>query len=713
MQQRSTLSRPRRGSRYGEALLTDNQTDEAIDAYLRALRLAYADGRQNFAFGQLYYQAGDFEDGRNKNIAGRRSSGPDGLRHRRRSALCCSNWIASLKHERPVARRTRLKAGAPEMEQQYAGALLRLGKAEEALDVLTTMSDINNAQTKLVLGITYYLLRRYPEAAEALNRFMAWNPGDEPGVADFVQALNEGYDVSHVKAQQVAERGVPAALGRPVTITYHDEAGRKGLVIEVKGRAGEDPANITLAALRTLIYMAQIAPRMTPAVDGAHVQAVTSDGEALSGAYAGVDILREQMTGLISTEQFLGQLDYEPLDPQADRQLWQEADVRELGQQVELVRGLPTVRPVPFRAITQAELHDEVTAQTDEDVAALRQDEAALRLLGLIDHDDDLAKLLAQSQSDTLLGYYDPQEQAFVYVTDKAPGAIEELTIAHEYVHALQDQHFTLALPAAQLDDDSRLAIHALVEGDASLSAKLYADSALGFSDLLSTFSASPLLDNATLARLPDALSRRCCSSPTRLGPLSWAALYDQDGLKAVDDATFAVPPRSTEQILHANKYLAQEQPISVRAPALPAALQKTWRVANSNVLGELGWRMALQSRLEPMAANIGAAGWGGDRYTLFQQGEKQTYMLAAVSAWDTEADAQEFAELYTAGMNNQLAAEETSSDLFSDNPVRTWSHDGWYTGLAHNGQQVALVVGPDAETVQEMMTTLSQRLKP
>ena len=676
----------------------------------RALRLAYADGRQNFAFGQLYYQAGDLKRAEQEY---------------RRSAELWPRWAAPsqalctvlLELDRLAEARTacstayQAEASTPEMARQYAGALLRSGKAEEALDVLTTMSDINNAQTKLVLGITYYLLRRYPEAAEALNRFMAWNPGDEPGVADFVQALNEGYDVSHVKAQQVAERGVPAALGRPVTITYHDEAGRKGLVIEVKGQAGEDPANITLAALRALIYMAQIAPRMTPAVDGAHVQAVTSDGEALFGAYAGVDILREQMTGLISTEQFLGQLDYEPLDPQADRQLWQEADVRELGQQVELVRGLPAVRPVPFRAITQAELHDEVTAQTDEDVAALRQDEAALRLLGLIDRDDDLAKLLAQSQSDTLLGYYDPQEQAFVYVTDKAPGAIEELTIAHEYVHALQDQHFTLALPAAQLDDDSRLAIRALVEGDASLSAKLYADSALGFSDLLSTFSASPLLDNATLARLPDALTEML-QFPYEAGTAFVGALYDQGGLKAVDNA-FAVPPRSTEQILHANKYLAQEQPISVRAPALPAALQKTWRVANSNVLGELGWRMALQSRLEPMAANIGAAGWGGDRYTLFQQGEKQTYMLAAISAWDTEADAQEFAELYTAGMNNQLAAEETSSDLFSDNPVRTWSHDGWYTGLAHNGQQVALVVGPDAETVQEMMTTLSQRLKP
>ena len=69
--------------------------------------------------------------------------------------------------------------------------------------------------------------------------------------------------------------------------------------------------------------------------------------------------------------------------------------------------------------------------------------------------------------------------------------------------------------------------------------------------------------------------------------------------------------------------------------------------------------------------------------------------MLAAISAWDTEADAQEFADLYAAGMNTQIAVEETSGDLLNDNPVRTWSHDGWYTGLARNGRQVALLLAP------------------
>ena len=241
---------------------------------------------QHFAFGQLFYQAGDLKRAEQEY---------------RRSAELWPSWAAPsqglctvlLELDRLAEARTACGAGyeadasTPELAQQYAGALLRSGKTKDALDILTSMSGANNAQTKLILGITYYLLKRYPEAAEALNRFMAWNPGDEPGVADFVQALNEGYDVSHEKAQQLAERGVPAALGRPVTITYHDEAGRKGLVVEVKGQAGEDPANITLAALRALIYMAQIAPRMTPAVDGVHVQAVASDGETLFGAYAG------------------------------------------------------------------------------------------------------------------------------------------------------------------------------------------------------------------------------------------------------------------------------------------------------------------------------------------------------------------------------------------------------------------------------------------
>lgn len=690
-------------SRTGELQYAAGQTDAAIEAYLAALRLGYRDGQEHYAFGQMFYGAGDF-DRAEQEYAWAATMWPNWAYPA--YALCTIYMEQDRPAEAAEACRAgyELDPGNPDLAFQYAWMLLRRGQPLDALNVLTDLPDTSAANTQLLFGTTHYLMGRYPAAIEAFNRFMKLNRGDEPEIQAVVDAMKEGYQLTHVKARALAAEGAPAAVGRPVTVGYEDQVGRTGLVVEITGQPGEKPENIVVAALKALMYLGQVAPRMTPVVNGAHVRASTSDGETIFAAFAGVGLLREQLTGLVTTDQFLSRVEYEPLD--SGPAAWNETAVTELGSRAEEVRELKAVKPVPFEAITQAKLETQLTDRTDEDIAALEQDEAVLRLLGLIEPGADLTKLLTGAQATALLGYYDPVKQAFVYVSDKSPSAVEELTIIHEYVHALQDQHFTLSLPTTQVDDDRRLAYRALVEGDAQLAESLYAEDALGFGDQLaaSASTSTTRLNEKKLAEIP-AVIRETLQFPYDAGLAFASALYQDGGLEALNNA-FAAPPRSTEQVLHMDKYLSQEQPLSVKAPALPADLKATWRVADSNVLGELNWRLAVQTRLGPMAGISAGMGWGGDRYTLFQRNDapgpsaKPVYMLAAVTRWDTEADAQEFAELYAFSVFNTQGVTETTADLLSSQPIRTYKDRSYHTAVSLNGKQVALVVGPDEAAV-------------
>lgn len=65
--------------------------------------------------------------------------------------------------------------------------------------------------------------------------------------------------------------------------------------------------------------------------------------------------------------------------------------------------------------------------------------------------------------------FYDPKQKAMFLARDLPP-AERSATLAHELVHALQDQHYDLEKRLKFREDsgDEQSAIHALAEGDAT-----------------------------------------------------------------------------------------------------------------------------------------------------------------------------------------------------------------------------------------------------
>jgi hypothetical protein len=124
---------------------------------------------------------------------------------------------------------------------------------------------------------------------------------------------------------------------------------------------------------------------------------------------------------------------------------------------------------------------------------------------------------------------------------------------------------------------------------------------------------------------------------------------------KADVNAAWERPPRSSEQILHPEKYwdaAKRDAPKRVAIPDSGRWLGKGWARSGSGILGELTIG-GLVGAPAPDARDIGlgmpagswtnaaASGWGGDRYELWTNGDAAVVLVGTV--WDSERDAEEF----------------------------------------------------------------------
>jgi hypothetical protein len=288
---------------------------------------------------------------------------------------------------------------------------------------------------------------------------------------------------------------------------------------------------------------------------------------------------------------------------------------------IEEIRGIDAPPPVNHRFVDQAGMKERLAEEfTDpEIIEQLVHESALLKLLGVISQDADLSAIYDGMLGDRVLGLYDPEKEEFFVLGDDQSGADSidteaQLTYAHEYVHRLQDAKFDLEkLEDLATGDDMSIAITALVEGDATAAQTLFMLGNYDFAEL------SRLLESA-LARQADIpvapyFLQRALEFPYIEGGEFVSALSATGGNPAIN-AVFDNPPRSSEQILHPEKYFDGEEPVELDIP--DDAMGNGWSVHAENVLGEFFLRTWLEAIGSENAA-VAAAGWGGDAYVVFE----------------------------------------------------------------------------------------------
>jgi hypothetical protein len=286
-------------------------------------------------------------------------------------------------------------------------------------------------------------------------------------------------------------------------------------------------------------------------------------------------------------------------------------------ERVARKRALPAKAPVPLKVLPRAEVLQRIREKTDREVpkGVLEAQGELLRAFGLTDPSYDFVRGMYELIEGNIAGFYDQDENA-MFMPDDLPDAVIEETLAHELVHALQDQHFDLGkmLEQAPGDSDRITAGHALCEGDA-MSAMFdltVGDAALVDTEKLRLSMVASVALSGSGGTTPRVL-QAALIAPYVDGFQFVQSLRKRGGWSAVDGA-YKLRPTSTEQLLHLDKYDAREPPILVPEPPMPQA-GADWQRVDADVLGEQGLRMVLeQLATRPLAAD-GAAGWGGDRF--------------------------------------------------------------------------------------------------
>ena len=143
------------------------------------------------------------------------------------------------------------------------------------------------------------------------------------------------------------------------------------------------------------------------------------------------------------------------------------------------------MRELPFRGevqrafLTPEQYRTRLTAELNkaDSLESIEYSRLSMVALGLLAPDVDLYRLELEFRSSVVLGQYDPETQELYVITSSDPtGPLERVTLAHEYAHSLQDQHYNIRslMPKDSDNSDRDLAISALLEGDALITEELY-----------------------------------------------------------------------------------------------------------------------------------------------------------------------------------------------------------------------------------------------
>jgi hypothetical protein len=386
----------------------------------------------------------------------------------------------------------------------------------------------------------------------------------------------------------------------------------------------------------------------------------------------------------------------------------------QIAAEVEEIRELGPATGVEYRFVTRDELSEFLMEEADEEYPPEEAlvDQEIYVLLDRLGEGRDLRTIILDVMEEQVIGFYDDDTKQLNVVSESNDlSALDRVTFAHEYTHALQDYHFGLdTLPLEDGNNsDATMAALCLIEGDAVMSQTYYMLGSLTADELMAVLqeaeqSESGQFDSAPRFMQVDLLFPygREYDEDELEGGLSFvAALYNENEWEAVNQA-YADPPRSTEQILHPEKYLGErDDPVEVTLPDLAGVLGGKWVHYDADVLGELYVRTYLETYVALGMAKEAAEGWDGDRF-VYLKNDAEDKLLVWRSTWDTAEDAGEFFEAYSAFVYDKYDGQwESLSEMGTS---RQWTMADSNVYLGQDGADILVVIAPDGAVTDKVL---------
>ncbi len=450
-----------------------------------------------------------------------------------------------------------------------------------------------------------------------------------------------------------------------------DTGKRMKISVRIK-EAGSDDDSLLITIEYFLLLGSFTAARVSePLQDGLVLEIFEQDGTKIIEVYLSYRAILDCSDGVVLMPSDILEsaliVDLRPTNEFSDRLEAMET----IAENVETLRGIRSSQEITFDIISQDELADKLNESVSfQSLEHIQASHDLLVLLGLLERGDNLEEKILEARLRSISGFYVPEERKFYLVSDEEGelGVSEIITLCHEYVHALQDQSYGLReMEQKTSNEDEQLALRAVVEGEAQVVSHAYFDRYL-----------TPLQQQSFWSGLNDDNHQ---DGIVFIGDV-FTYIEGENFIDAVApggywpsiEAVFIDPPTSSEQVLHPEKFLeGSDPPLEVDIPDFSELLGPSWNEIAGNVMGEFHIRAYLAGHISPSAAELAAAGWGGDRYVLFENEEDGRDILVWKVEWDTVEDARQFVLAHRLNFEFDDRFEEIERDLHAFNRTLQW----------------------------------------
>jgi hypothetical protein len=386
---------------------------------------------------------------------------------------------------------------------------------------------------------------------------------------------------------------------------------------------------------------------------------------------------------------------------------------------VEAIRCLQFEEDTPVEIISRDTLRNQ-TGQWNATADERQFENVVYEALLLVD-DDNAVEVQQENLGTGVGGYYDPQTNRIVVVSDNRSSLqFAEPLLAHELVHALQDQQFGLS----QFDDrtiDGSNAENGIVEGDASLVETIYQRSCE--SGEWEGTCQLPDTEQPGAGDLANVGLYLISFQPYSDGPAFAHHLYETgEGWTAVNEA-YEHPPNTSQQVMYPERYpddTARNLSVEDRSiddwERITVDGRPNYEVAGEAALFTMFTYPTFESRSAPFVERTEFVqggqnsldpydysaeytdGWDGDRLYAYRNADNETGYVWTL-AWEEKQEAATFASSY--GDLLRYWDAEPVEDR-ADTYVIDGEFEGAYS-IQLNGSVVRIVHAPTVENLTEL----------
>ncbi|MBI3265927.1 MAG: hypothetical protein HYZ67_02590 [Chlamydiae bacterium] len=385
-----------------------------------------------------------------------------------------------------------------------------------------------------------------------------------------------------------------------------------------------------------------------------------------------------------------------------------EALRSEIELKVSRLRELPFLKEPVYREVNRRELHSKLLEEMKKEFPdGLAKTEKVLIKFGFLTPDYHLDQQMVSLYGEQIGAYYDVDEKA-LFTIQGLPLAkgLQNTLLAHELTHTLQDQHFRInnLMDPSSKNDDQELAHQALIEGDATFVTQLYYMNSINISvfwDLLSYF----FVDQKEFKKAPMVLQENMLF-PYIHGMNFIHYIYQRKGWNGIN-ACFQKPPSSSEEILHPEKYLADDDPPQKMVfPHFPDSFSSSYFLIEENILGEFNIELLFRKWMKQKSYSQASSGWGGDTYQLWEEKNNHTLVLVWISSWDTSNDAKQFLMAYS-----ELVLKKFPGAVSKINPdsFQFWQAQDVTIFLAQHQGRVLMIEASDFQIIEKIRNSFEE----